>query len=127
MSFFRINNNLGTQQATQERLLNDRIGSQLKTSMERLSSGRRINQAGDDVAGMRVASTLQTRYTALNEANNNVQSGINLANTADRGLESVNTRLDSIRELTVNLFLAPAPEVADTLRVCLGSVGRAMA
>ncbi len=101
MSFFRINNNLGTQQATQERLLNDRIGSQLKTSMERLSSGRRINQAGDDVAGMRVASTLQTRYTALNEANNNVQSGINLANTADRGLESVNTRLDSIRELTV--------------------------
>lgn len=101
MSFFRINNNLGPVPAAQERLLNNRIGQNLQEAMERLSSGRQINRSADDAAGLRVASTLQTQYTALTEAYDNTQAGINLLNTADQGLGSVTERLDAIRNLTV--------------------------
>ncbi len=98
MGITRINNNLAAQSI---RNLNNLIGPQLQRSMERLSSGLRINRAGDDAAGLQISSRLQAQITGMNEAFNAAQTGINLANTGDQALSTVTDNLQRIRQLVV--------------------------
>ena len=78
-----------------------KLNRSINTNMERLSSGLRINRAGDDAAGLSIANRLQTQFEGLNEAFNAAQSGINVANVADSSLSTVEDNLQRIRQLTV--------------------------
>jgi flagellin len=73
----------------------------LGKSLERLSSGFRINRASDDAAGLQISEALRSQVRGTAQANSNVQDGINLLNTADGGLETITNSLQRIRELTV--------------------------
>lgn len=75
--------------------------SALTTSMERLSSGLRINSAKDDAAGQAIANRMSSQITGLAQAQRNANDGISLAQTAEGGLDQINDNLQRIRELTV--------------------------
>jgi flagellin len=73
----------------------------LTTSMERLSSGLRINSAKDDAAGQAIANRMTSQITGLATAQRNANDGISVAQTAEGGLNQVNDNLQRVRELTV--------------------------
>jgi flagellin len=73
----------------------------LTTSMERLSSGLRINSAKDDAAGQAIANRMSAQITGLSTAQRNANDGISVAQTAEGGLNQVNDNLQRIRELAV--------------------------
>ncbi|MFP3341752.1 flagellin [Halomonas sp. SIMBA_159] len=73
----------------------------LQTSMERLSSGLRINSAKDDAAGQAIANRMTSQITGLAQAQRNANDGISLAQTAEGSLNQVNDNLQRIRELSV--------------------------
>src|SRR5690554_6784370 len=73
----------------------------LQTSMERLSSGLRINSAKDDAAGQAIANRMTAQITGLAQAQRNANDGISIAQTAEGSLNQVNDNLQRIRELTV--------------------------
>ena len=75
--------------------------SALTTSMERLSSGLRINSAKDDAAGQAIANRMSAQITGLSQAQRNANDGISIAQTAEGGLNQINDNLQRIRELTV--------------------------
>jgi flagellin len=78
-----------------------RSQSALQTSMERLSSGLRINSAKDDAAGQAIANRMSSQITGLSQAQRNANDGISVAQTAEGALNQVNDNLQRIRELTV--------------------------
>lgn len=73
----------------------------LQTSMERLSSGLRINSAKDDAAGQAIANRMSSQITGLAQAQRNANDGISVAQTAEGALNQVNDNLQRIRELSV--------------------------
>ena len=73
----------------------------LTKSFENLSSGLRINSAKDDAASLSLSNRMQVRIQGLNEAYNNIQSGINMVNTAEGGLSGITENLQKIRQLTL--------------------------
>src|SRR5690554_2048507 len=73
----------------------------LQTSMERLSSGLRINSAKDDAAGQAIANRMTAQITGLAQAQRNANDGISVAQTAEGALNQINDNLQRIRELTV--------------------------
>ena len=73
----------------------------LTTSMERLSSGLRINSAKDDAAGQAIANRMSSQITGLSQAQRNANDGISVAQTAEGGLNQINDNLQRVRELTV--------------------------
>ncbi|EWH00824.1 flagellin N-terminal helical domain-containing protein [Halomonas sp. BC04] len=73
----------------------------LQTSMERLSSGLRINSAKDDAAGQAIANRMTAQIGGLAQAQRNANDGISLAQTAEGSLNQVNDNLQRIRELSV--------------------------
>jgi flagellin len=75
--------------------------SSLQTSMERLSSGLRINSAKDDAAGQAIANKMTAQIRGLTQAQRNANDGISLAQTAEGSLNQINDNLQRIRELTV--------------------------
>ncbi|GAA3902947.1 FliC/FljB family flagellin [Halomonas cibimaris] len=75
--------------------------SNLTTSMERLSSGLRINSAKDDAAGQAIANRMQAQTTGLSQAQRNANDGISIAQTAEGALDQINDNVQRIRELTV--------------------------
>ncbi|MFV8781618.1 FliC/FljB family flagellin [Microbulbifer sp. SA54] len=75
--------------------------SALQTSMERLSSGLRINSAADDAAGQAIANRMSSQITGLAQAQRNANDGISVAQTAEGALNQVNDNLQRIRELSV--------------------------
>ncbi|MBY5924932.1 MULTISPECIES: FliC/FljB family flagellin [unclassified Halomonas] len=75
--------------------------SALTTSMERLSSGLRINSAKDDAAGQAIANRMSAQITGLSTAQRNANDGISVAQTAEGALNQVNDNLQRVRELTV--------------------------
>src|SRR3546814_2121605 len=75
--------------------------SSLATSIQRLSSGLRINSAKDDAAGLAISSRFSSQISGLNQAQRNANDGISLAQTADGALSSVSDSLQRIRELAV--------------------------
>jgi flagellin len=76
-------------------------GSSLATSLQRLSSGLRINSAKDDAAGLAISSRFTTQIRGLNQAVRNASDGISLAQTAEGALAEVGNNLQRIRELAV--------------------------
>lgn len=73
----------------------------LATSMERLASGSRVNSAKDDAAGQAIGNRMQAQSTGLNQAARNANDGVSLSQTAQGVLDSINEKLQRIRELTV--------------------------
>ena len=73
----------------------------LSTSMQRLSSGLRINTAADDAAGLSISERMTTQVNGMNVAVRNANDGISLAQTADSALASVTDSLQRMRELAV--------------------------
>ena len=75
--------------------------SALATSLQRLSTGLRINSAKDDAAGMAISDRMTTQVRGLNQAARNANDGISLAQTAESGLESIGGSLQRMRELAI--------------------------
>jgi flagellin len=75
--------------------------SSLATSLQRLSSGLRINSAKDDAAGLAIANRFTTQIRGLNQAVRNANDGISLAQTAESALDELTNNLQRIRELAV--------------------------
>ncbi|MCU6679354.1 flagellin N-terminal helical domain-containing protein [Leclercia tamurae] len=75
--------------------------SSLGTSIERLSSGLRINNAKDDAAGQAIANRFTSNINGLNVAARNANDGISLAQTAEGALSEINNNLQRVRDLTV--------------------------
>ncbi|MBV8041612.1 FliC/FljB family flagellin [Pluralibacter sp.] len=75
--------------------------SALATSIERLSSGLRINSAKDDAAGQAIANRFTSNIKGLTQAARNANDGISLAQTTEGALSEINNNLQRIRELTV--------------------------
>ena len=75
--------------------------SELGTSYERLSSGKRINSAKDDSAGLQISSRLTSQINGLNQASRNANDGISLAQTAEGALDEFTSTLQRMRTLAV--------------------------
>ena len=75
--------------------------SALSTSIERLSSGLRINSAKDDAAGQAIANRFTSNIKGLTQAARNANDGISLAQTAEGALSEINNNLQRVRDLTV--------------------------
>lgn len=73
----------------------------LQTSLQRLSSGLRINSAKDDAAGLAISSRMTSQINGLNQAARNANDGISMAQTAEGALQSSGDILQRIRELAV--------------------------
>lgn len=73
----------------------------LTSSLERLSSGLRINHASDDAAGMAIASKMNAQIKGLNQASRNASDGVSVLDTADGALNEVASMLQRMRELSV--------------------------
>ena len=75
--------------------------SKLATSMERLSSGYRINRAADDAAGLAISERLTAQIGGLEQAQRNAQDAVSLTQTAEGSLDQVHAMLHRIRDLAV--------------------------
>src|SRR3978361_689558 len=75
--------------------------SSLATSMQRLSSGLRVNSAKDDAAGLAIAERMNTQVRGMNVAIRNANDGISLAQTAEGALSKVGDPREPMRELAV--------------------------
>ena len=94
----RINTN--TPALNAGRILN-RSTQALNKSLERLSSGLRINRAADDAAGLAIAESFRSQVRGLQVAQRNSQDGVSLAQTAEGALSETTSILQRIRELAV--------------------------
>jgi flagellin len=94
----RINTNVASLNA-QRNLLGTKWG--LDKSLERLSSGYRINRAGDDAAGLAISENLRAQVRGLKQASRNAQDGVSLVQVAEGGLNEVSSILIRLRELAV--------------------------
>ena len=70
-------------------------------SMERLSSGYRINRAADDAAGLAISERMRSQINGLAQANRNIQDGVSMVQTAEGNLDEVHSMLQRVRELAV--------------------------
>src|SRR3954447_13422595 len=75
--------------------------SKLATSMERLSSGYRINRAADDAAGLAISERLRGQINGLEQSQRNVSDAVSLVQTAEGSLTEVHAMLQRVRELAV--------------------------
>ncbi|WP_162987480.1 flagellinolysin [Metabacillus litoralis] len=73
----------------------------LSESMEKLSSGLRINKAGDDAAGLSISEKMRAQIRGLEQASRNIQDGISLIQTAEGGLNEIHELVQRGRELSV--------------------------
>jgi len=78
-----------------------RNGSAQQQTMEQLSTGKRINRASDDAAGLSIRETMTAQITGLNTAIKNANDGISLLQTADGALAETSSLLQRMRELSV--------------------------
>lgn len=77
------------------------IQSSLDTSYERLASGKRINSAKDDPAGLQIANRLSSEIDGLKQGNRNAQDGISIAQTVEGALDEVSVMLQRVRTLAL--------------------------
>ncbi|WJV19533.1 flagellin [Rossellomorea marisflavi] len=94
----RINHNIAA--LNTHRQLNSATNAQSK-SMEKLSSGLRINRAGDDAAGLAISEKMRGQIRGLDQASKNAQDGISLIQTAEGALNETHSILQRMRELSV--------------------------
>jgi len=90
--------------------------SSLSTSLQRLSSGLRINSAKDDAAGLAISDRMNSQIRGMNQAMRNANDGVSLAQTAEGALASSGDILQRIRELAVQS--SNATNSASTVRPC---------
>jgi len=93
-----INSNIG---ALRSANAVSRADSMMAQAMERLSSGKRINGAKDDAAGLAIATTMTSDIRGMNQGIRNANDGIALAQTAEGALDEVTNMLQRVRELAV--------------------------
>lgn len=94
----RINNNIMAVNTTRQLVMNRDLGTK---SMQKLSSGYRINSASDDAAGLAISEKMRNQIKGLNQASRNAQDGISLMQTAEGGLAQTHAILLRMRELSV--------------------------
>lgn len=94
----RINNNLMAMNTHRQLGLNSNAGAK---SIEKLSSGYRINRAGDDAAGLAISEKMRGQIRGLTQASRNSQDGISLIQTAEGALNETQAILQRMRELAV--------------------------
>ncbi len=94
----RINNNIMAMNAHRQLKVN---GAGQEKSLEKLSSGYRINRAGDDAAGLAISEKMRGQIRGLQMASKNSQDGISLIQTAEGALSETHSILQRMRELTV--------------------------
>ncbi len=94
----RINTNTASLNA-QKNLMGTKLG--LDKSLERLSSGYRINRAGDDAAGLAISENLRAQIRGLKQASRNAQDGVSLVQVAEGSLNEISSILIRLRELAV--------------------------
>ena len=94
------------------------VGNMLSKSIERLSSGLRINRAADDAAGLSISEKLRGQSRGLNQAVRNAQDGISMIQTAEGGLNETHAILQRMRELAVQ---GSNDTLTDTDRGAIGS------
>jgi flagellin len=93
-----INTNIGAMKATNSA---NAASKMLGTAMERLSTGKRINSAKDDAAGLAIATTMTSQVRGMNQGIRNANDGISMAQTAEGALSEVTNMLQRVRELSV--------------------------
>ncbi|AXU20018.1 flagellin FliC [Novosphingobium sp. THN1] len=93
-----INTNISAVRATNA---SNSANKMLGTAMERLSTGKRINGAKDDAAGLAISTTMTSQIKGMGQGVRNSNDGISLAQTADGALNEVTAMLQRIRELAV--------------------------
>ncbi len=74
---------------------------QLQSNIEKLSSGQRINRAGDDASGLAVSEKMRSQIRGLNQANRNIQNGVSFIQSTEGYLQETTDILQRIRELAV--------------------------
>ena len=94
----RINNNLMAMNTHRQLGVNNAAAGK---SIEKLSSGFRINRAGDDAAGLSISEKMRAQVRGLNMASKNAQDGISLIQTAEGALNETHAILQRMRELAV--------------------------
>ncbi|HEX5898013.1 MAG TPA: flagellin [Solirubrobacteraceae bacterium] len=94
----RINTNVDAQAA--HRYLT-KTSDQVSKSMERLSSGLRINKAADDAAGLGISEKMRSQIRGLAQSQRNIQDGVSMVQTAEGNLDEVQGILQRVRELAV--------------------------
>ncbi|MBE7119014.1 flagellin [Bacillus cereus] len=92
----RINTNINSMR-TQEYMRQNQ--AKMSNAMDRLSSGKRINNASDDAAGLAIATRMRARESGLGVAANNTQDGMSLIRTADSAMNSISNILLRMRDL----------------------------
>ena len=95
-----INTNVGALTARTYAL---KANDAMQQSMERLSSGLRINSAADDAAGMAVSNKMESQLRGMNVAIRNSQDGISLVQTAEAGMGEITNMIIRMRELSVQM------------------------
>ena len=98
MNGFRINTNTSSTN-TFRQLTKSRGG--LESSLERLSSGLRINRAADDTAGLAISQRMRANIRGLQQSSRNASQAINLVQTAEGGMNEIHSILTRMRELAV--------------------------
>jgi len=93
-----INTNVASLNAQRNAATND---SSLATSLQRLSSGLRVNSAKDDAAGLAIASRMDSQARGMNVAVRNANDGISLVQTAESGMAVIGDMFQRMRELAV--------------------------
>jgi flagellin len=94
----RINHNISALNTYRQLTMNTTAGSK---SLEKLSSGYRINRAGDDAAGLAISEKMRGQIRGLDQAARNAQDGISLIQTAEGALNETHSILQRMRELAV--------------------------
>lgn len=94
----RIANNIMALNAHRNLMINN---TQIGKSVEKLSSGFRINRAGDDAAGLAISEKMRSQIRGLRMASKNAQDGISLVQTAEGALNETHSMLHRLRELAV--------------------------
>ncbi|MBU5436672.1 flagellin [Tissierella sp. MSJ-40] len=122
----RINNNMMAMNTHRQLGIANNAGAK---SMEKLSSGFRINRAGDDAAGLAISEKMRGQIRGLNMASKNAQDGISMIQTAEGGLQEVHAILQRMRELVTQgandtYATADRSNITDELKELTAEVGR---
>jgi len=94
----RINNNITALNSHRQYGINN---GNIGKNVEKLSSGFRVNRAGDDAAGLAISEKMRTQIRGLNMASKNSQDGISLVQTAEGAMQTAHNILQRMRELAV--------------------------
>ncbi|WP_404359937.1 flagellin [Methylotuvimicrobium sp. KM1] len=109
-----INTNIGS--LNSQRMLNSTNNS-LRTSMERLSSGLRVNSAKDDAAGLAIGNKMTSQVRGMTVAIRNANDGISMAQTAEAAMGSITETLQRMRDLAVQSSNTGAVNAADQAKL----------